>query len=191
MRDLEAALAAILACFRTGRARSLSALFRPRIDRILFAATKADHLHHASHDRLEAILVAHDRARDRAARSSPAPRRRRRARRRARDARGDGDARARRAARDHRHAAARAKRSAGESFDGETEVAVFPGDLPDDPAALFANGFRRPDRSGDETDYRFLRFRPPPIEPGETASPTLPHIRLDRALQFLIGDRLA
>jgi len=31
-------------------------LLRPRADRILFAATKADHLHHTNHDRLEAIL---------------------------------------------------------------------------------------------------------------------------------------
>ena len=36
----------------------LRSIFRPRIDRILFAATKADHLHHKSHDRLEAILRA-------------------------------------------------------------------------------------------------------------------------------------
>ena len=35
----------------------MSALFRPRIDRILFAATKADHLHHANHDRLERFLA--------------------------------------------------------------------------------------------------------------------------------------
>ena len=34
-------------------------------------------------------------------------------------------------------------------------------------------------------------FRPPPPEPGRTGTPTLPHIRLDRALQFLLGDRLA
>src|SRR6267378_1037966 len=54
--DLEAALAGILDCFRIGRSTVLSSLFRPRIDRILFAATKADHLHHSSHDRLEAIL---------------------------------------------------------------------------------------------------------------------------------------
>ena len=55
--DLEAALAGILDCFRIGRiALFLSSLFRPRIDRILFAATKADHLHHSSHDRLEAVL---------------------------------------------------------------------------------------------------------------------------------------
>ena len=56
VHDLEAALAGILVASASAAARCLSALFRPRIDRILFAATKADHLHHASHDRLEAIL---------------------------------------------------------------------------------------------------------------------------------------
>jgi len=60
--------------------------------------------------------------------------------------------------------------------------------LPDDPAALFA-GFTGL-TAADETDYRFLRFRPPLTERGEGA-PALPHIRLDRALQFLLGDRLA
>src|SRR6267154_1873421 len=45
LHDLEAALAGILDCFRIGRSTFLSSLFRPRIDRILFAATKADHLH--------------------------------------------------------------------------------------------------------------------------------------------------
>ena len=46
----------------SGAARSLSsAVPRRAIDRILFAATKADHLHHSSHDRLEAILAAHGR----------------------------------------------------------------------------------------------------------------------------------
>src|SRR3954447_24940661 len=56
LHDLEAALTGILDCFRIGRSTILSSLFRPRIDRILFAATKADHLHHQSHDRLEAVL---------------------------------------------------------------------------------------------------------------------------------------
>src|ERR1700742_4036816 len=54
--DLEAALEGILDCFRIGRGTLLNTLFRPKVDRILFAATKADHLHHSSHDRLEAIL---------------------------------------------------------------------------------------------------------------------------------------
>src|SRR5690349_15932382 len=56
LHDLEAALSGILDCFRVGRGTVLSTLLRPRIDRILFAATKADHLHHTSHDRLEAVL---------------------------------------------------------------------------------------------------------------------------------------
>ena len=47
---------AIHDCFRVGKRSFFSSLFRPRIDRILFAATKADHLHHVNHDRLEAIV---------------------------------------------------------------------------------------------------------------------------------------
>ena len=76
-----------------------------------------------------------------------------------------------------------------ESFSGEAEIAAFPGDLPDDPAALFTDftGLTK----AEETDYRFLRFRPPRCEPGRDGAPTLPQIRLDRALQFLLGDRLA
>ena len=54
--DLEAALADILARFRPRRNSWLSRMLVRRVDRILFAATKADHLHHKSHDRLEAIL---------------------------------------------------------------------------------------------------------------------------------------
>ena len=56
MRDLQDAMVAVLDCFRIGRGGWLSALFSPRADRILFAATKADQLHHSAHDRLEAIL---------------------------------------------------------------------------------------------------------------------------------------
>jgi predicted YcjX-like family ATPase len=41
-----------------------------------------------------------------------------------------------------------------------------------------------------EGDLRFLRFRPPPLEMTGEGVPSLPHIRFDRALQFLIGDRL-
>ena len=80
----------------------------------------------------------------------------------------------------------------GELFDGETEVATFPGDLPADPEALFKDdGFRGLSSTPSEkTDFRFLRFRPPHLEREGEAEPTLPHIRLDRALQFLIGDRL-
>ncbi len=188
VKDLESALASILASFRTGRATIASSLFRPRIDRILFAATKADHLHHVSHDRLERFL-AHvtDRAIARAKFSGATV-----------------DVIALAAVRATREATVARGREklpaitgtplAGEAvqddrFDGATEIASFPGDLPEDPAALF-HGFTGSSDTTSDTDYRFVRFRPPPVEPGPEA-PALPHIRLDRALQFLLGDRLA
>jgi predicted YcjX-like family ATPase len=72
----------------------------------------------------------------------------------------------------------------GERFDGETETAVFPGDLPADVSRLL--------RGGPALDpVTFVRFRPPRLERTEDGIKlSLPHIRLDRALQFLIGDRL-
>jgi len=79
----------------------------------------------------------------------------------------------------------------GEAFDGETEVATFPGDLPADPEELFNGGFRGlSSTASEQADFRFLRFRPPLLERTASDEPALPHIRLDRALQFLIGDRL-
>ena len=56
VQDLERALVDILSCFRPGRSNILSSLVTRRIDRVLIGATKADHLHHESHDRLEAIV---------------------------------------------------------------------------------------------------------------------------------------
>jgi len=78
-------------------------------------------------------------------------------------------------------------------FDGNTEVATFPGELPEDPQALFEgeNAFRGLAGGQDGgTDFRFLRFRPPLLVPEGENGAALPHIRLDRAMQFLIGDRL-
>ncbi len=192
LHDLEAALAGVMECFNIGRGTLWSALFRPRIDRILFAATKADHLHHSSHDRLEAILRRMvERAAARAAATGAAV-----------------DVVALAAVRATREAEVRrgrdrlpsiigtplaGERAGGETFDGDTEIATFPGDLPTDLDGLFngAQWFRglAATPPGD-ADYRFLRFRPPQLERGVEADPALPHIRLDRVLQFLIGDKL-
>ena len=191
LHDLEAALAGILDCFRIGRSTLFSNLFRPRIDRILFAATKADHLHHSSHDRLEAVLRrAVAKAADRAEYAGAADRRGG-AGRRARHPRGAGRARPGKAALDSRHARARrnrqwrdlrrrdrsrdlsgrpARRSRG-TVQGR-RFAAFPARLPKRPIfASCASGRRCWSAKA-------------------TEEPALPHIRLDRALQFLIGDRL-
>jgi predicted YcjX-like family ATPase len=186
VRDLQQAMTAVLDCFRVGRGSWLSALFRPTADRILFAATKADQLHHSAHDRLEDIL------RRMTARAIG----------RAGDARAMVDVIALSAVRATREAMLRGEGgnlpsivgvavpgdwNDGRSFDGRTEVAVFPGDLPNDVRPLFDAaspsdpGFGR---------FRSVRFRPPALENTEDGVPALPHIRLDRALDFLIGDRI-
>jgi len=193
LHDLEAALAGILDCFRVGRSTILSSLFRPRIDRILFAATKADHLHHLSHDRLEAVLrravtKAVARAESTGAEIDVVALAAVRATREAMVARG------REKLPSILGTPAPGESANGEIFDGSTEVATFPGDLPADPEALFnGDAFRGLSSTPpDNSDFRFLRFRPPMLEcdGGEGDDPALPHIRLDRALQFLIGDRL-
>ena len=188
LRDLETALTDVLTAFRAGRSSLLSQIFRPRIDRILFAATKADHLHHTSHDRLEAILrTVVARAINRA------------------EAQGGAiDVIALAAVRATREASVKhagetldaivgtplkGERVNGEIFDGETEAAIFPGELPRDPRVVFRGDALATPES--DANYRFVRFRPPVAAlnaKGEIAP--LPHIRLDRALEFLLGDRL-
>jgi predicted YcjX-like family ATPase len=70
-------------------------------------------------------------------------------------------------------------------FDGSSEIAMFPGDLPENPESVFEPG-------AEPLALRFVRFRPPRLErTAEGLTLSLPHIRLDRALEFLIGDRLA
>jgi len=176
VRDLGTALTDILACFRQGANSLVSGLFGRRIDRILFAATKADLLHHGSHDRLQAILkLIVDEASARAAFSGATV-----------------EVTALAAIRATREARVRQKGEeldcivgipekgeaiGGTIFDGATEAAIFPGDLPTDPDEALAGGLAG--------SLRFIRFRPPLAKEGQ-----LPHIRLDRTVEFLVGDRL-
>ena len=176
VNDLQHALTDILTCFRQGANSLLSSLFGRRIDRVLFAATKADQLHHTSHDRLEAILKR-DRRRCHGARRVYGRRDRGRgARRHPRHARGQRQAEGRDARMHRGHTARGRDRWATTTFDGTAEAAIFPGDLPKDPEKALAGAL--------EGSLRFVRFRPPLPKDG-----AWPHIRLDRAMEFLLGDR--
>lgn len=185
--DLEEALTSVLSAFRPGSNSWLSSLYTRRIDRVLFAATKADHVSRTSHDRLEAILMA---LTERAAR-------------RVTTAGGDVRVMAISALRATREAEVKQGAEtlpciagipmpgeivAGRTFDGKREAVIFPGDLPADPQDALAH----PGRELSGAAATFVRFRPPrlasPIGSSEPA-PT-PHIRLDRALEYLIGDWL-
>ncbi len=183
LEELRRALLSVLSCFRTGRLSFLGSLVDRRIDRILFVATKADHIHHTDHDRLERILetlVAE--AREKAAFSGA-----------------HVEVAAMAAVRATRETVVlrngerfpaivgtplQGERLDGRLFDGDTEIGLFPGDLPADPAIVFT-------APQEEYGVTTLRFRPGRVERsnrGVTLS--LPHIRLDRVLQYLIGDRL-
>ncbi|HYB05893.1 MAG TPA: YcjX family protein [Methyloceanibacter sp.] len=182
--DLERAMTEILESFRTGANSLWSSLFAPRIDRIVFAATKADHLHHSNHNRLEAILAALTKdAMGRANYTGAAVK-----------------VLALAAIRATREGTAKRNGEAlpcivgyplpGETigrryFDGSEAFAIFPGDLPANPETALRPLHPQPD------DVRFVGFRPPnpvPLPSGSFAP--FPNIRLDRALQALIGDRL-
>jgi predicted YcjX-like family ATPase len=182
--DLEAALGQVLAAFRVGRNGWLTQFISPRISKVVFAATKADHLHHRSHDRLEALMRhiterAGERARGAGAETAWMALAAIRA-----------TSEARLPVKGHELPAIVGVPEAGEmvgktTFDGLKSAAVFPGELPEDPASLFAKG-------GERWTLEAPRFRPPLLQPDAGGRmPGLPHLRLDRALDHLIGDRLA
>lgn len=177
VEDMRQSLADILATFRPGRNDFLRQIFLgKRVEKILFAATKADHLHHSQHPQLTAIADA---------------------------VLADARARADFAGADTQALAIAALRTTtedrieqgGRSLDvvrgrllatGKM-VAMYPGRLPEDPSKLL-----NPARAGAErwldAEYSVEGFAPQEItlKPGDGP----PHIRLDRAAEFLIGDRL-
>jgi predicted YcjX-like family ATPase len=175
--DLRAAMARILGAFRPGSNNFLSRIFQGRrVEKILFAATKADHLHHSQHPQLTAITESLLReARDRA------------------DFAGAQTGAMSMAALrttveetvDHKDGPLDVVR--GRLLDTGKQAAFYPGKLPSDPAHLLG-----PARAGSDkwldADYSIMNFAPAVLnrKPGDGP----PHIRLDRAAQFLLGDRL-
>ncbi|WP_423212393.1 YcjX family protein [Paracoccus yeei] len=176
VEDMRRAMADILSAFRPGRAGWLSQLLGARrVERILFAATKADHLHHIQHPRLTAITGAMLReARDRADFSG---------------------------ARTEAMSIASLRTTTEEMIrqDGEDLPAVrgtlmdgrraafYPGELPANPAELLMPAAQGATHWLDG-DYAIMDFAPAPntLRPGDGP----PHIRLDRAAEFLIGDQI-
>ena len=177
VEDLRRTMADVLTAFRPGRNDFLSALLGGRrVERVLFAATKADHLHHTQHPRLTAIMEAM-----------------------LRDARDRADfAGARTAAmaiasirvtveEEVQHGGRMVPAVRGRLLSGGKQATMYAGELPADPARLMS-----PAREGAEkwldADYQVMSFAPArmTLAPGDGP----PHIRLDRAAEFLIGDRL-
>ncbi|MFD2174644.1 YcjX family protein [Rhodobacter lacus] len=176
LEDLRQSMAGILSAFRPGVPGLLLTLMGvKKVEKILFAATKADHLHHAQHARLTAITEALLReAKDRADFAGA-------------QTMAMSLASLRTTSEDMiPHEGEELPAVRGRLKDGRS-VALYPGDLPEDPAQLLA-----PAREGAESwldaDFGLMSFAPAPVvlRPGEGP----PHIRLDRAAEFLFGDKL-
>ncbi|MFY0623332.1 MAG: YcjX family protein [Pelagimonas sp.] len=177
VEDLRQTMADILTAYRPGLNAWLSKLLLgKRVEKILFAATKADHLHHTQHARLSAIMEAMTRE----------------ARDRARFAGAETQALALASLRatteqSVTHQGRDLNVVRGSLLESGKQAAFYPGELPEDPAHLLG-----PARQGAEgwldQDYQVMNFAPAPLtlHPGEGP----PHIRLDRAAQFLFGDKL-
>ena len=177
VEDLRRTMAEVLAAFRPGTNSWLTSILGGRrVEKILFAATKADHLHHLQHPALTAITEAL--LRDAKARA---------------DFAGAETAALSLAALrctveemlDQNGTQLPAVR--GRLLSSGKQALMYPGELPTDPARILA-----PARDGAarwlDADYALMAFAPARSHQAPGMGP--PHIRLDRAAEFLIGDQL-
>lgn len=168
MEDLRRSLSATLESFRHGRGGWLDWLGGARIDRVLFAATKADHIAAPQHGALTALM---EHLLDEPLRQM----------------RFDGAAVKSLSLASVKCTENVLTRHEGRELAciqgiprGRAEPTVlFPGTLPDSHRGVG-------DAVGDR--FRFVEFQPPPGLGGDGRG--LPNIRLDQAIDFLIGDRL-
>ncbi len=170
VEDLQTALTTVLQAFRPGANSWLSKLFRGRrIDKMLFASTKADHLPSNQHDRLARLLseLAFEPANNAKFRGA------------------DVSFLALSAIKSTRLAKVREQGRVYDCITGWIEgqgqpKAFYPGELPDSLAEL---------KRGIDAPLAQVRFLPPPNLDQEPQG--LPHIGLDRSLDFLLGDLLS
>lgn len=184
LRELESGLENVLRAFRPGRNTWLSKLMRRRIDRIVFAATKADHIHAASRLQLRNVLEksvtrAAVRAEEAGASYRCLAMSALRATQDVETTFGDETYRC------VRGVLSNGETVSGTRYDGFTEGVVFPGDLPGKALDAFDVSY------AGAQQFSFAKFRPPILtERSDGEAQSWPHINLDAAFEFLLGDVL-
>ncbi len=177
VEDLRHTMAEILSAFRPGRSAWLTRILGGRrVEKILFAATKADHLHHSQHPQLTGIAEALLReARDRAEFAG------------AETAAMSIAALRTTVEDDVLHDGENLSVVRGKSARSGKVAAFHAGSLPEDASRILSPARKGAERWLD-ADYATMDFAPAAstLRPGDGP----PHIRLDKAAQFLIGDRL-
>jgi hypothetical protein len=166
--DTQAALQTVLKSFRYGAGGLLARLFRPRIDTLLFAATKADHVAHNQHHNLRLLLeqLVIEPARGARFEGVPPIFMALAALRSTDVVRTD-------------HHGQQLSCVRGRLKGEDRETILFPGEIPPEPPAAA-------DWQADR--FRFRDFAPRRLQLHGDGPPQ--HIRLDQALQVLLGDRL-
>lgn len=167
--DMRIALESILQNFHYGSSSIVNRLFWPKIDKLLFVTTKVDHVAANQHHNLERLLN----------RIVNKP---------ANDAIFQGVEVKSMALSSvtctqtvvREHDGRRLSFVRGTPKGRDQEILLFPGEIPE--------SFPRAE-DWDANRFNFIEFEPPRVSDSDAA--TLPHIRLDQALQFLLGDKLS
>lgn len=164
--DMRQALDQLMMSFKYGRSSLLRRLFSPRIDKVLFAATKADHVTPEQHPNLVALLqqLVHDAWKTASFEGIDM------------DCVSLSSIQATQSGFVMRHGE-KCPALKGTTEQGVSQ-ALFPGEV---PRRLPNAEFWRQRR------FEFVSFRPlDGFQPDEA----LPHIRMDKALDYLLGDKL-
>ncbi len=177
VEDLRLALGGIMSSFRPGKNHILSMITGRKVEKILFAATKADHIHHSQHPQLtgflEALLAdAKDTANWKGAATQALSLAALRAT----------------VEQSAMHEGEMLDLVRGTLMEGGKDVALHPGDLPVNPARLLAPAKQGAKVWPEDIHYNLPAFAPP--KPTGKAPKGLAHIRMDKAAEFLIGDKL-
>ncbi len=184
IQSLKHCLSEILKSFNPGASHWLTSIWNKKIDRLVFAATKADHLHHhnpdqpqnhLSHHTHEAIKTAELKGAEVKVQALAALKTTTEI-----EVEKNGET-----FKALKGTPLKGEQFQGQTFDGQEPILFFPGELPENSAVLFKNS-NAPSNSKSTPAINIVKFAPPTPEDGQT----LPHIRLDRALNMLIGDQL-
>ncbi|WP_394243237.1 YcjX family GTP-binding protein [Vibrio astriarenae] len=164
-QDMRFALEQIMQSYQYGRSSLLSRLFAPKIDKVLFAATKADHVTPEQHTPLVSLLqkMIHKVWQQAAFEHI--------------DMQCMSIASIQATQAGHVYAEGKMKSVLkGTSMEGES-MTVFPGSVPKSlPESSFWQKYW----------FDFTAFRPEPLADHQP----LPHIRMDKVIEYVLGDKL-
>jgi len=166
--DLQHAIALILESFNYGQSSLFSRLFSPRIDKLLFAATKADHVTPEQHQHLVSLLnqlvysTKHQLNYESIAMKTLAI----------------ASVKTTQVG-NSVHKGQSLPVIQGRRADNDELITLFPGAVPD---KLSKSSF------WDKQHFNYIAFKPQQVC---DVHECLPHIRMDQAMQFLLGDKMA